>query len=358
MLSHSIYCTSMLDNISLFQNNRNWDQIRNEVIDLVDTYHALGIAQNGSPMLELESVLAGRFNRKHCVTTASCTDALVIALNALNLPKNSCVAVSNYTFTATAHAIARAGYQVIPVDVDNNYCINCELIPDVSAVVVVDLFGNMSQWITLEKFKVPIINDAAQSIESHNGVKWSAEYGLISCLSFSPSKTISSWGSGGALVTDNDDIANIARKLRLHGKIKNSDIAVDAGLNSMMSSFEIASVLVGLRYSSNWQQRRKSIADYLISNSTHVSGMDTQLEQHTYHKLVFQSWDRNSIIKKARDNQIELAIHYNITVNDETLYQTAGSYPASNDLKQISFTVPNQHTLTDVEVERIAKVLK
>ena len=107
----------MLDNIALFQTERAWAQIRDEVFALTDQYHKMGIAQNGEPALLLEAELSSRFNRKYCIVTGSCTDALDLVLQAMKLPRNAKVGVSNYTFTATAHAVSRAGYQVVPVDV-------------------------------------------------------------------------------------------------------------------------------------------------------------------------------------------------------------------------------------------------
>ena len=134
-----------MNKIALFQNERNWQQIRNQVFDLVDQDSANGQAQNTRLVGKLEQRLAELYNRRYCVTTASCTDALIIALTCLNLPLGSVVAVSNYTFVATAHAVARAGYRVHPVDVNSNYCIDASQIPTTArAVVVADMFGNMS----------------------------------------------------------------------------------------------------------------------------------------------------------------------------------------------------------------------
>ena len=344
--------------IKLFQTDRIWSQIRNEVFDLTDQYHNMGIAQNGEPMFLLEDTLAKRFGKKYCIATGCCTDALVISLLALNLQKNSRVAVSNYTFTATAHAVARAGHQVVPIDVVNNYCINPDLIEDVDAVIPVDVFGNMSNWSQLNKLKIPVINDAAQSLESRNELGWSAAQGMISCISFSPSKTIGSWGSGGAVLTDDLTIATRCKYLRLHGKAKNSDIAIGAGVNSMMSSFEVAAVLVGLTYADGWHQRRKKIAEYLIDQSQHRHSMDTSID-NTYHKLVFQSDNRKSVIDRFKQANVDCPVHYKLTVNDETLYHQPGKlFPISDQLKTTSFTVPNQHTLTDLEVEHIGQLLK
>ena len=215
----------------------------------------------------------------------------------------------------------------------------------------------MSDWSQLSELNLPIINDAAQSIESHNGITASASNGLISCLSFSPSKTISSWGSGGALLTDVDEYAEMARRLRLHGKLSNNNTACSSGLNSMLSSFEAACILVGLDYSEQWQKRRTEIANYLIDVSHYKSGMDAGLAKHTYHKLVFQSENRNEIIDNFAEKNIDCAIHYNLTVNDEPLYNTNTDLFKSDRLKNISFTVPNQHSLTDEEVKQIAEVI-
>jgi dTDP-4-amino-4,6-dideoxygalactose transaminase len=346
----------MSDQIHLFQNDRNWKQIGDEVLELASQSYLRGQAQNGDITLLLEHTLATKFNRLYCITTGSGTDALHLALLALNLEPNSSVAVSNYTFTASAHAIARAGHRVVPVDVLDNYCIDPTQIQNCKAVVPVDLFGNMSKYAELEALGIPIVVDAAQSLESYNG-KWSAEYGIASCVSFSPSKTISSWGSGGAILTDNAELAATCRKLRLHGKRTNDDAAIHPGLNSMMSSLECASVLVGFRYADNWRQRREDIAKYLISESRYPSTMDT-LNKHTYSKLVFQTDNKINTIDQFKQQEIDCVTHYRRLINTEPLYHTQGNFNKSRELSNRSFTVPNQHTLTDTEVERIAKALR
>ena len=357
MQKHLKSCIGMLDKITLFQNQRNWNVIRSGVLDLIEQDHGQGVAQGGALTQRLEQTLAERFQRRYCVTTGSCSDALTIAVLCLDLPANSAIAVSNYTFTATAHAVARAGHQAVPVDVDEHYCINADAMPDCQAVLAVDIFGNMSNWNQLNRLGLPVICDAAQSFESRRDT-WSAQQGLISCVSFSPSKTISSWGSGGALLTDDADIAALARKLRLHGKLNNNQVSVHAGMNSMISSFEAACVLVGLEHAEAWQHRRQEIAEYLRSASKYSCAIDVSLAQHTYHKLVFQSTNRSSVMDQFRSAGVDCAVHYSTLINDEPLYHSNTTMTVSDRLKQVSFTVPNQHTLTDEEVERIGNLLK
>ena len=347
----------MLNKIGLFQNDRNWTEIRTDVLDIVEQDHRLGLAQNSKLVQRLESRLAEQFGRRHCVTMASCTDALVVAMQSLHLLPGSQVAVSNYTFTASAHAIARAGYVPVPVDVGADYCIDPARLQGVAAVMAVDMFGNMSNWTQLDQLSIPVVNDAAQGLESHNGTAWSATKGVVSCLSFSPSKTVSSWGSGGALLTDDDDIAQLAQRLRLHGKMTNDAQAIAPGMNSMISSFEAACIWAGLDRSARWQKRRADIASYLISEANYTSPLDLTLKKNTLQKLVFQSDERDAVVAQFQTAGINCAVHYKQLISDETIYQQTCSVPVSSRLKEISFTVPNQHTLTDEEVKRIAKEL-
>lgn len=341
-----------MDKIDLFQTQRIWPVIRDQVMDLVDQEHAQGRAQNGPLVQKLEHMLAERFNRRYCVTFGSCSDAMTAAMISLELPPGTRVAVSDYTFSASAHAIARAGYQVRPLDVGDDYCI--QSVPDdVSAVMAVDIFGNMTQ---VDDIPQPLIMDAAQSLDSHDGQAWSAERGVIACVSFSPSKTVSSWGSGGAALTDDVDHYQKLLKLRLHGKIRNDDDSIHPGMNSMLSSFETACIIVGLGYSQQWRSRREEISRYIMSRSRFAAGTDFNLHQHGFHKLVLQSPNRDSTVQDLAAQGITAVCHYRRLMHQESLYP--GSVcPNSERLSSISFTVPNQHTLTDSEVERIAKAV-
>jgi len=344
--------------VRLIQSDRIWKIIGPEVIDLVNQAHHLGQAQNSDLTRQLETELASRYHRKFCITTACATDALDIALQSLELAAGSRIAVPNYTFTATAHAVARAGHVPVAFDIKDNYCIDASSIHDVDAIVPVDLFGNMCNHKSLLTHNVPVVVDAAQSLESTDadGVS-SPSHGVLSCVSFSPSKTISSWGSGGAILTDDPVLADRCRRLRLHGKQINSDQAIASGLNSMMSSAECAAVLVGLKYSKEWQTRRQIIADYLVNQSQHPAAVDV-LPQHTLSKLVFQATDRARVVDQMAQLNIETAVHYQRLINDEQIYHSSQNFLNSSRLRSISFTVPNQHTLTDHEVELIAKGLQ
>ncbi len=319
---------------------------------LVDQEHANGRAQNGPLVKTLEEILSKKFNRRYCVTFGSCSDAMTAAMISLGLPLGSSVGVSDYTFSASAHAISRAGYRPVPLDVNDKYCV--QWVPDdLAAVMAVDIFGNMTR---VDDIGVPVIVDAAQSLESHDGMAWSAERGEISCISFSPSKTVSSWGSGGAALTNDVDHYQRLIKLRLHGKSRNDDDSIHPGMNSMLSSFETACVIVGLEQADQWRRRRENISKYIVDRSRFATGIDFSLPQHGFHKLVFQSEHRDQVIQELDKAGVAAVCHYRRLMHQESLYQ-GRSCPNSHRLSGISFTVPNQHTLTDSEVEHIAEVL-
>ena len=344
--------------ISLFQTERIWENIREQVYEIVDKEHKNGRSQKGEIVNDLEELLAKKFNRKYCVTTGNCSDSLTLSCLTLGLKKNSRVGVSNFTFVASAHSISRAGLIPVPIDIKKNYTIDTNKIKNVDAVMGVDIFGNISNWDEILKLNVPTINDAAQSLESHDEFCYSAKYGDISCISFSPSKTVSSWGSGGAILTDDENIAKKIQKLRLHGKSNNSELSIGVGLNSMLSSFEAACVYSGLLLSDKWQQRRSKITEYLIKNSQYKCYLDS-LKKHTYHKLVFESEFRDKDIRKMKEKyNIICGIHYKNCINDEKIYKSKNKFSMSEKKRKKVFTVPNQHTLTDTEVELIAKALK
>lgn len=343
-----------MTDINLFQTGRIWPTISQEVMHIVNAEHQTGLAQNSNIVRRLECRLARQLGRKHCVMLANCSDALTAGIIALQLPAQSKIGVSDYTFTASAHAIFRAGHIAVAIDVGDDYCISTA--NGVSAVMAVDIFGNMTG---IDNFKVPVIMDCAQSLESHHNGVWSAGRGIFSCVSFSPSKTISSWGSGGALLTDNDDIADTVKKLRLHGKTNNQDTAIHPGLNSTISTFEAACIWTGLEHSPAWLRRRRKISEYICSESMHKNAVNWSQDQHTLHKLVFQTDNISHTIGQLAAQSIDHARHYQKLIHHEELYSShQQTCVNSQRLSNISFTVPNQHTLTDSEVERIAKALR
>ena len=362
--------------IKLFQLDRLWQEIRQDALADIDAVASQGYAQRGPSVENLEKWLRDYSGRRNAITVASCTDALRCSLQFLFKDyNNSFIAVPSYTFAATVHAIKNAGCTPVFIDVDEDYHMRVDTIPAwINGIVTVDLFGLAQNYDGLRNLGVPVIMDAAQSIETFDEQgRSSLNQGWASCTSFAPTKTIPAFGSGGAILTDDDDFAEWARRWRTHGKITNSDMSVCYGANSMMSSLEAAQVLCGVQRHLAWRQRREDIANiYTASiNSRLITAPNTR-GVHTWHKYVIRCQDQGVRVRfqnYMKERGIDTQLFYNPLVHQEHIYANDADVfhePAICDFKLVnsewlsnrSVGIPCQHTLTDQEVNIISTALR
>lgn len=361
--------------IKLYNLDRIWQEIRSDALDGIDQQAGQGWAQKGPAVSDLEQWLKDHSGRKYAVTLASCTDALRCSIeylfrNSVNTPH---VAVPNYTFLATANAIKKSNCIPVFIDVDEDYHIRTDKIPSwVGAVIAVDLFGLAQNYKELMKSldNIPLIMDCAQSIETeYQGIK-SVSMGWASCVSFAPTKTIPAFGSGGAVLTDDKDFADWARRWRTHGKEKNKDYSVTIGANSMISSLEAVQIMCCTKHHSKWLTRRSQIAKKYISNISGDKIIPPSVRgTHTWHKFMVKCKDAetaNEFQNYMKDLNIETQKFYQTLPNMEyeKLFgydtDTFFSNPTPNSvwLSERSVGIPCQHTLSDLEVEIISQALK
>lgn len=357
--------------INQYQINRIWEDIREEVIDSADQWLAEGWAQGEIVNQVLEKQLCEHVGRKHATLVSNCTDALYIALISLNLPKAFKAAVPSLTWISSASSIVRAGGVPVFYDIDTNYTINCDQdFSDCDVIVTVDLLGNTCNWDLLKSKwpDKPVVHDAAQSFGTVFQGHHSAARGTVSCVSFGPIKPLPSFGSGGAIFTDNDDLNKQHKLLRLHYKKTNLETSVDDScainaINSVMSSFEISAVTVGLKYYESWRERRNDIVRYYYDNFkndlefSHTPAMPETF--NALYKAVLRHKQANLIIQKLYNDNIQAQNLY-IPLTLESRFKSYHKHPTpvTSKFSFMSFTVPNQHTLTDGEVDTIVQALK
>jgi len=222
-------------------------------------------------------------------------------------------------------------------------------------LMYVNLYGNMIDYdklqtvITLFSNKnVSIIEDAAQSFGgSYKGIP-SGKLGLISCLSFDPTKNLPSYSSGGMVLTDDDELATVIRR-----RAKVSEDSIESvGTNSQMSESSAAQLLVKLQYFDSWQKRRTDIAAYYTDR---LDGTKIRLPTHSpdvihaWHKYVIRCTPATNyeLQKKLSDYNIETKIHYRYTLGAVTVPESRTSV----------LSLPIYPELTDVEVERVAATI-
>lgn len=202
---------------------------------------------------------------RHCVGVANGTDALTIALRALGVSPGDEVVVPSFTFYATAEAVVNAGATPVFCDIDpETFCVTAETVQPAltgrtRALVPVHLFGNVAPVNELERFGLPILEDAAQAAGARLGGLRAGALGQAATFSFFPSKNLGCLGDGGAIVTDSEDVAATARRLRFHGS-EDKVIHTEVGYNSRLDAIQAGVLRLLLPELDGWNKARRRAA--------------------------------------------------------------------------------------------------
>lgn len=346
--------------------DRQYRDLRTEILDTTDTVLRSGQVMSGNYTAEFEHWLARRNHVKYAVTVHSGTQALEILAEFLREEHigRGRAALPTMTYAATANAFARTGFDLQLVDT-NRYGIldmqqvNGQQPPDV--LVAVGLYGSALEPYLSERLyrldrvlfsKMCVIEDAAQHWLSNNCQR----IGRASAISFDPTKNLGSYSNGGAIVTDDFDIYTFAQECRNNGKPRNQI----TGTNSRMSETDCAQMMVKVNCIDAWQQRRRNIANHWcmqfkeagIRTLIDVTNFDT----HCYHKFVIEIDERDQVQKLLQDRGIETRIHYEQPLHEIGVFR---QWPGPDLMSRASalarrvLSLPIYPELTDLEVEYI-----
>ena len=231
------------------------------------------VARGGSYILgpevaAFEREFADYLGVRHCVGVGNGTDAITIALRALGIGPGDEVVCPSFTFYATVEGTVNAGAKPVFCDVDpHTFCVTAEtvraaLTPRTRAVVPVHIFGNVAPMDELRQLGVPLLEDAAQAAGATLRGRKAGALGNAATFSFFPSKNLPCLGDGGAIVTDDDDVARLARRLRFHGSDDKTTF-VEMGYNSRLDEMQAAALRVLLPELDRWNAgRRRAAAQY------------------------------------------------------------------------------------------------
>ena len=353
---------------------RQYNNLRTEILDSTDQVLQSGQLMNGPWTRKFENWLAIRTGALHAVTCHSGTQALEIIAEywrGLELNnKSPRVLIPSLTFVATANAFLRAGWDIHFVDVDVNGILDTDKIPqdlDYQAVVLVGLYGaaishahSVRAWTHWVHNNVTVIEDAAQNWLGNNSVR----IGDGSAVSFDPMKNLACYGNGGAVITENHDLADFARAWGNHNK--GNYKAERGGSNSRMSELDCAHMMVKTQYIDQWQGRRRRIAAYMCERfeNTSIRCLINKHNEHNhaFHKFVIDVDQRNRLQEKLWDASIDTRIHYAQPLHDDSVLR---QFPGPNMLSVASalsqrvLSLPIYPELSDSEVEYVTdQVLK
>lgn len=360
-------------NIKFIGLNRLFNNYRNEYMEATEKALNTGIAVGGPHVDEFEKNLAKFTNRKYAVSVNSCTDALFFILTACGIKKGDEVITTSYSFIATASAILRTGASPVFVDVDEHYHLNLEQVrkakrDKTKALIAVNLLGDCVDFPAFEDYcrneNLLLIEDAAQSFGAKFGITPSGKLGLASALSFSPMKNVPCFGTAGAIVTDDVEIADKCRSLRRHGKTNNSPSAVMLGYNSVIPADKAAQLNISLKYMDQWQERRSIIANRYIAALNGVSDITTPLTRenavHCWHKFIIRLPNRDELKEHLFKKGIETQIHYKLPLPYEPIFgdENPDSYVQALNYSRTSLSLPIYAELKDEEVDYIIQQIK
>ena len=350
-----------------------YSAIRAEVNESINLVLTSGSFILGQQLERFESEFADYIQTKHVVGVNSGSDALLLALWALGIGPGDEVITVAQTFISTVDAITRNAAKPVLVDIDpDTYCIDTGQIEShitakTKAIIPVHLYGHPADMGTIldlaKKHNLYVIEDAAQAHGAEYKRKKVGALGHIGCFSFYPAKNLGAYGDAGAVVTNDDHIAEKLRMLRDYGRTgKYSHDFV--GINSRMDEIQAAVLSVKLKYLDRWNDKRRKIADLyrkLLAGLDLTVPTEKPYAKHVYHQFVLRSDNRDALIDRLAQKEIPAQIHYPIPVHKQKAYAhsfTGLSLPVTERVCSQQFSIPVHPWLTDEQVELIAAALR
>ncbi|HWL27975.1 MAG TPA: DegT/DnrJ/EryC1/StrS family aminotransferase [Burkholderiaceae bacterium] len=326
----------------------------------------------GPEVAELEEKLAAFAGVQHCITCANGTDALQIAQMALGIGPGDEVITPSFTYIATAETVALLGAKPVYVDIDpRTYNLNPSLIeaaitPRTKAIIPVSLYGQCADMDAINaiagKHGIPVIEDAAQSFGARYKDRHSCNLSTIACASFFPSKPLGCYGDGGALFTNDPELAKVLRQIARHGQDRRYH-HIRVGVNSRIDTLQAAILLPKLEILNEEIALRQQVAESyndLLSNA----GIDTipYIESHNtsaYAQYTIRVTDRERIQEKLRREGIPTAVHYPIPLNKQpAVAHHAAPVPVGDEVATQVISLPMHPYLSRQHQQLVVTALR
>ncbi|HOB39377.1 MAG TPA: DegT/DnrJ/EryC1/StrS family aminotransferase [Methanomassiliicoccaceae archaeon] len=328
----------------------------------------------GESVFKFEEEFARYIGTEHAVSVSSGTDALILAMIALDVRGHD-VLTTPFSFVATATSIVHAGGTPLFSDVSNEdynidpLAIKTNIDANMYGIMPVDIFGypaKMDEIAEAAGPNVKIIEDACQAHgASYKGEKCGA-FGDVGCFSFYPTKNMTVGGDGGMITTNDERLANELRKLRDCGRVSRYEHDV-FGFTSRLNTANAAFGRVQLRHLDEWNERRRSIARRYAGNLKDVDSivlppMGMKDIEPVFHLFAIRCDDRDALARHLGENGIDTAVHYPIPIHMQAAYRNAyeykgGEFPISEQLSKQMLSLPMFPEMTNEQVDRVCQAI-
>ena len=355
------------------------DEVKTALDEVIDSTAFI----NGPAVKEFQANLEAYLGVKHVIPCANGTDALQIALMGLKLAPGDEVITADFTFAATVEVISLLRLKPVLVDVDpktfniNPQAIEAAITPKTKAIIPVHLFGQTADMEAInaiaEKHELFVIEDNAQGIGATYTYKDGRKVktgGLshVAATSFFPSKNLGAYGDGGAIFTNDDDLAHFIRGIVNHGMYERYYHDV-VGVNSRLDAMQAAILNIKLKYLDYYNERRKEAAiRYTALLKDHPNIITPYREaacsSHVFHQYTLRiiNHDRDGLVKYLNENDIPCGVYYPVPLHRQKAYidpaVSEDDFPVTNQLVKEVISLPMHSELSVEQVEYIAaKVL-
>ena len=325
----------------------------------------------GGPFVaQFEKGFAAFCGTKHAVGVGNGTDALWMALLALGVGPGDEVITQPDTFIATAEAVSYCGATPVFVDVDEKTYnmdpakLEAAITPKTKGIIPVHLFGQMCDMDPIlaiaAKRKLFVLEDASQAHGSDYKGKKAGSMGVAGCFSFYPGKNLGAYGEAGAVVTNDDALADRMKMLRDHGSAKKYYHSY-VGFNCRMDGFQGAVLSVKLKYIETWNEARRQHArmytQLLSGNGNLIAPTEADYGKHVYHIYAIRVKNRDGLIAKLGEKEIGTNIHYPVPVHLQQAYSAMGlregSFPVAERCASEFVSLPMFPELSSEQIKYV-----
>jgi dTDP-4-amino-4,6-dideoxygalactose transaminase len=359
--------------IPLIDLQTQFQTIKRELLEAAERVLESGTYVAAKEAAELEKEIAGWTGANYAVSVANGTDALILALHACGVGSGDEVITSSYTFFATAEAIARVGAVPVFADIDPfTYNLSPErveekLSPRTKAIIPVHIFGqpaDMGPFMELaDQHGLKVIEDACQALGAVYLGKPVGGIGHAGCISFFPTKNLGGFGDGGMLVTNDEDTANQARLLSLHGS-KQKYMHEVVGYNSRLDEIQAALLRVKLRRLGEWnlqRQQKASVYNSLLKDTELVLPYTSPTGNHVFHVYSIQSEQRDRLAEALKKAGVATGHYYPCPLHLQKAFADLGyqpgDLPVAEQLCTRALALPIYPELSEAQQEYICSVI-
>ena len=356
-----------------------------EFIDLKSQYHRIeedinkrikDVLMHGKYILgpevdELEERLAEYVGVKYCISVANGTDALQIALMACGVGPGDEIITPAFSYIATAETGALLGCKLVYVDVDpHTYNLDPEQLEaaiseKTKAIIPVSLYGQCADFDAINKiankYEIPVIEDAAQSFGANYKDRKSCNLSTIGCTSFFPSKPLGCYGDGGAIFTNDNDLATVLRQIARHGQDRRYH-HIRVGVNSRLDTIQAAILLAKLDIFDDEIRCRQEIANHYnesLSSSSDIIVPHIEAHNSTvYAQYTIQVNQREDVQAFLKEKGVPTAVHYPVPLNRQpAVFDASCNMPISDCLASRVLSLPLSPGLNNDQQQKVISTL-